>query len=56
MKRVAIYRMDGAFLYVSAQTKYEESSISCRIISGGNALQTASSKGDYVIATCSGRD
>ena len=43
----------GAFLYISAQAT-RNSEITCIITVNGIVIQQATSKGEYVIATCSG--
>lgn len=46
----------GQFLYVAAQLRQASGfEITCRITADGQVIETATSSGDYVIATCSGR-
>jgi uncharacterized lipoprotein len=45
----------GAVAYVSAQNTGDSGSVTCEIdTEQGNVIQTATSEGAYVIATCSG--
>lgn len=45
----------GQFLYVSAQLDDDASRhVTCSIMAGGKVLESAESKGRYVIATCKG--
>jgi hypothetical protein len=44
----------GSFLYISAQNNGDSGDVSCAITRSGRTVQTASSSGAYVIATCSG--
>ena len=43
----------GQFVYVSAQGKGYNASITCEILVGGESLKRSHSSGDFVIATCS---
>jgi hypothetical protein len=45
--------LPGQFLYVSAQIT-TSGSITCTILIDGTPVQTATSHGQYTIATCSG--
>lgn len=45
----------GAFVYVSAQNQGETGTVTCEIVVGSAVLETATSSGSYVIASCSGR-
>lgn len=44
----------GQFVYVSAQNNDESGSVECKITVDGRTLETASSSGAYVIASCGG--
>jgi hypothetical protein len=44
----------GTFVYISAQNNQEYGDISCAIKVDGKIIQTITSSGAYVIATCSG--
>lgn len=44
----------GSFLYISAQNNGDSGDVNCAITRSGRTVQTASSSGAYVIATCSG--
>lgn len=44
----------GSFLYISAQNNGDSGDVSCAVTRSGRTVQTASSSGAYVIATCSG--
>lgn len=44
----------GQFVYISAQNEGETGTVTCRIEVDGVTLETATSSGAYVIATCSG--
>lgn len=44
----------GSFLYISAQNNGDSGDVSCALTRSGRTVQTASSSGAYVIATCSG--
>lgn len=45
----------GQFLYISAQSMDDVGQrITCEIVSNGKVIETATSTGRYVIATCSG--
>ena len=44
----------GSFLYISAQNRGDSGDVQCTITSNGRTVQTASSSGAFVIATCSG--
>lgn len=44
----------GSFLYISAQNNGDSGDVRCNITSNGRTVQSASSSGAYVIATCSG--
>lgn len=46
----------GGFLYVSVQSNHESAkSITCEILVNGQVVESATSQGRFVIATCSGR-
>lgn len=45
----------GSFAYVSAQRKEGSGTIKCEILIDGRVVESATSSGQYVIATCSGR-
>lgn len=45
---------DGQFLYISAQNNKDNGQVTVTITIDGETLQTATSKGAYVIATASG--
>ena len=44
----------GSFIYMSAQNNGDSGSVSCTIKANGKEIETATSYGAYVIATCSG--
>lgn len=44
----------GDFVYVSAQAQNESANVTVKITIDGSQLKTATSQGDYVIATASG--
>jgi hypothetical protein len=44
----------GDFVYISAQTNHRGATIGCEIRVNGAVVESATSEGDYVIATCSG--
>ena len=44
----------GAFVYISAQAGHENATITSKIYYEGELIETATSSGDYVIATASG--
>lgn len=51
-----LYLQSGQFVYVSAQLEQASGfEITCRIIAGNRVIETATSSGQYSIATCSGR-
>lgn len=44
----------GEFAYISAQNQGRSGSVKCQILVDGVELESATSSGEYVIATCSG--
>jgi hypothetical protein len=44
----------GDFVYISAQNEGESGSVTCRIEADGEEIESATSEGAYVIASCSG--
>lgn len=51
-----LYLPSGQFVYVSAQLDQASGfEVTCRIIAGNRVIETATSSGQYSIATCSGR-
>lgn len=44
----------GDFVYISAQANNENATVTTEIYYGGEKIETATSTGDYVIATASG--
>lgn len=49
------YTMErGDFVYISAQNQGETGSVTCEIEVNGVVVETATSTGEFVIATCSG--
>lgn len=44
----------GTFLYIAAQNMGETGSVTCTITVDGTVISTTTSRGAYVIATCSG--
>jgi hypothetical protein len=44
----------GDFAYLSAQNTGESGSVTCRIVADGVVIESATSRGAYVIASCSG--
>ncbi|MFZ0546246.1 MAG: hypothetical protein WAM60_12445 [Candidatus Promineifilaceae bacterium] len=45
----------GDFVYLSAQNNHNDGTITCEIKVNGKVIESATSQGAYVIATCSGR-
>jgi predicted nucleic acid-binding Zn ribbon protein len=51
---MTFYATEGQFLYVSAQNELAQGSIECKITVNDEVVESASSEGSYVIASCSG--
>ena len=47
--------VSGQFLYISAQNQLSSGSVTCEIRLNGEVVKTATSNGEYVIASCSGK-
>lgn len=52
--RKTMYVEPGAFLYLSAQNNTGSGTLECKIIVNGQVVETATSSGEFAIATCSG--
>lgn len=44
----------GQFLYVSVQNRDDSGTVTCEILVDGRVIESATSRGGHVIATCSG--
>ena len=47
-------RIEGSFVYISAQNQQETGSVTVKIYTDGSVFKTSTSAGAYVIATASG--